>query len=364
MGWFGKIVGGGVGALIGGPAGAAIGFGLGTLYDKAASPGFEEGLLAGAEASTFADETGTQIVIKTGTAIPDSILCAITFFSENEQPLTPSSRTGDRFRSSSGQLLIPGAIRDDVIFAYLPGGALPRRVSQKIFAVVTLVGRESDGTLIALGQTPFLMEAPGRKPWCRVEIVEPLVLLAMRVARSDGELHRAEIRQVRDRMERMFELEPRDQDALRAIMKSTKPWLANHDLLDAAHRRLPLIDMEDVLALLAEVAQADGVVSPAEVDIIRELAIGYYGASPNEWGSVERVLGLEVIEQIAKIDYWVVLGLSEGATRAQIKKAYHAKMLDYHPDKVANLAAEFQELAHQKTIEIRAAYEGLLRIVD
>ena len=39
-------------------------------------------------------------------------------------------------------------------------------------------------------------------------------------------------------------------------------------------------------------------------------------------------------------------------------------MLAYHPDKVANLAEEFQELAHQKTIEIRASYEALLRVVE
>ncbi|MGB8221939.1 MAG: hypothetical protein WCF10_05090 [Polyangiales bacterium] len=35
----------------------------------------------------------------------------------------------------------------------------------------------------------------------------------------------------------------------------------------------------------------------------------------------------------------------------------------YHPDKVANLPEEFQQLAHQKTIEIREAYEALLKVV-
>ena len=54
--------------------------------------------------------------------------------------------------------------------------------------------------------------------------------------------------------------------------------------------------------------------------------MGYYGASRAEWASVERALGLGVVQ-------------------------------------VANLAEEFQELAHQKTIEIRASYEALLRIV-
>ncbi len=105
MGWFGKIVGGGVGALIGGPAGAAVGFGLGTLFDRATSEGahgFDEGLLAGSQANTLADETGIQIVVQATTALPDSALCAIIFLSENEQPLSPSRRSGDRFRTNDG----------------------------------------------------------------------------------------------------------------------------------------------------------------------------------------------------------------------------------------------------------------------
>jgi len=123
--------------------------------------------------------------------------------------------------------------------------------------------------------------------------------------------------------------------------------------------------------VLVEVARCDGVVSASEVAVIRELVIGYYGASPGEWAAVERELGLgvgagsgfEATKEAVAVDHWAVLSVSRGATRAEIKKAYHAKMRAYHPDKVANLPEEFQELAHQKTIEIRAAYEALLEVV-
>jgi hypothetical protein len=127
--------------------------------------------------------------------------------------------------------------------------------------------------------------------------------------------------------------------------------------------------MEHVVELLVGVAHADGAIFPSEVKVIRELVMGYYGASRAEWASVERALGVvqepvrEVVREVVQIDHWTVLGLSHGATRIEIKKAYHAKMLAYHPDKVAYLAEEFQELAHQKTIEIRASYEALLRVV-
>ena len=56
-----------------------------------------------------------------------------------------------------------------------------------------------------------------------------------------------------------------------------------------------------------------------------------------------------------------MLGVSPGASRSEIKKAYHAKLQDYHPDKVATLAPEFQELANQKTIELREAYDSLVK---
>jgi DnaJ-domain-containing protein 1 len=240
---------------------------------------------------------------------------------------------------------------------------MPARGSTQIRAVVTLAARKNDGSLIVLGQTPFLMDAPAPRKWCQVELIEPLVLLAMRVARADGKLHRQEIRKIRDRMERLFELDPRDQKALRETMKSNKPWLSNHELLEAVHRRLPIIEMEHVLEVLVKVAQCDGVVSPSEVDVIRELVIGYYGASPAKWAEAERALGIEAIEAVVEVNHWAVLSVSRGATRIEIKKAYHAKMRDYHPDKVANLPEEFQQLAHQKTIEIRAAYEALLKVV-
>jgi hypothetical protein len=63
----------------------------------------------------------------------------------------------------------------------------------------------------------------------------------------------------------------------------------------------------------------------------------------------------------AKRDAHAVLGVSPGANRSEIKKAYHAKLQDYHPDKVATLAPEFQELANQKSIELREAYEALVK---
>lgn len=60
---------------------------------------------------------------------------------------------------------------------------------------------------------------------------------------------------------------------------------------------------------------------------------------------------------------YAVLGLSENATEAEIKKAYRKLILEYHPDTVANkgLADEFKEYATKRFREIQEAYETICK---
>ncbi len=51
-----------------------------------------------------------------------------------------------------------------------------------------------------------------------------------------------------------------------------------------------------------------------------------------------------------------VLGVPPGATAEEITRAYREQMLRYHPDHVAHLGNELQELAHRKTLDIQRAY--------
>jgi Restriction endonuclease/DnaJ domain len=60
-------------------------------------------------------------------------------------------------------------------------------------------------------------------------------------------------------------------------------------------------------------------------------------------------------------DPYAVLGVSHHASAEEIRAAYHREMVNYHPDKVAHLGKELQELAKTKTQEINRAYEELAR---
>lgn len=58
---------------------------------------------------------------------------------------------------------------------------------------------------------------------------------------------------------------------------------------------------------------------------------------------------------------FLVLGLDEGASPEEAAAAYHRLAQMYHPDKVANLAPEFQEIAESRMKEINAAYREIAR---
>ena len=55
-----------------------------------------------------------------------------------------------------------------------------------------------------------------------------------------------------------------------------------------------------------------------------------------------------------------VLGVKPGASREEIQGAYRELVQKYHPDKVSHLGEEFQEMAQQKFVEIRNAYDQLM----
>jgi curved DNA-binding protein CbpA len=59
---------------------------------------------------------------------------------------------------------------------------------------------------------------------------------------------------------------------------------------------------------------------------------------------------------------WEVLEVPENATDDEVQSAYRKKVAQYHPDRVAHLPSEFQELAHQKLLELNAARERLKKL--
>lgn len=59
-----------------------------------------------------------------------------------------------------------------------------------------------------------------------------------------------------------------------------------------------------------------------------------------------------------------LFGLGPSASREEIESRYRELAQQYHPDKVSHLGEELQKVAHEKMLQITAAYRKLLAAVD
>jgi len=84
-----------------------------------------------------------------------------------------------------------------------------------------------------------------------------------------------------------------------------------------------------------------------------------------EWTTIERETAREQeraqqsqsnAEPEGQRDWWVVLEVSHHATDEEIRRSYAAKLKQYHPDRVNDLAPEIVRLAELRTRELNAAF--------
>ncbi|MBF0378993.1 MAG: DnaJ domain-containing protein [Desulfamplus sp.] len=57
-----------------------------------------------------------------------------------------------------------------------------------------------------------------------------------------------------------------------------------------------------------------------------------------------------------------ILGISPKASKEEIQAAYRSAVKQYHPDRVAHLGKELQDFANNKFIEIKEAYNILMKL--
>ena len=129
-------------------------------------------------------------------------------------------------------------------------------------------------------------------------------------------------------------------------------------------QRQPVLRQVFLQVQLSAIA-ADGMLHPAEHEMILRVARGI-GCSDAELQQIEAMLhgaaaNSQGASEEALKDAYRVLGVSEDASDAEIKKAYRRLMSQNHPDKLAGkgLPESMREVAQARTSEIGNAYERI-----
>lgn len=115
-----------------------------------------------------------------------------------------------------------------------------------------------------------------------------------------------------------------------------------------------------LMSFLFEVAMADGVLHASEEQMLLEAKAAFRLDDGTYQSLYSRFVGgAAPAPSLAK--HLETLGVDQGASAAEIKKAYRLKVAEYHPDRIEGkgLPPEFIKFANDKLAEINGAYEAV-----
>jgi DnaJ like chaperone protein len=100
------------------------------------------------------------------------------------------------------------------------------------------------------------------------------------------------------------------------------------------------------------IAQADGLVSPAEIDKLREIA-GYLRLGATDFESIKAMF-------VRSVDTaYTILEIDRSATNEEVKRAYRTMAKKYHPDRVNTQDEAIRKGAEEKFKQVQMAYEQI-----
>ena len=352
MRWWGKIVGGIIGFIIAGPVGCIIGVGLGAIADGAIvelNPAATVPELD-VDVRFIDDDMGRFAQLYFKQDVPSGAVAVSLIVDSRGRPVRAIDAFADR-----GNFVANRAIERGRAEFYVPFSALRYR-RQGVYTLRTTVimlapGADEPSTL---GQSEIEFVLPKHQRWSRVDFLRPLMGLCLAILHADGDPSVRGTKLIKRFFIESFEIPRSQRGQLKQLMR--EPLSDDlHPLAQAVSRRMPALKAQDLLELLAEVARCDGPPSREARRRIKDIAI-YLGIPENRWEEMEQ--RLDLMTKIA--DPWEMLGIDRAATSADIKKAYRTKLAGLHPDKVARMDPEIQDLARTRTVELREAYERVL----
>lgn len=248
-------------------------------------------------------------------------------------------------------------------FGFLIGGPLGALLGAAL-------GHQFDlGVVSAKGEGPAL--DPGEQARVQTAFFTATFSVMGHVAKADGRVSEDEIALARQVMAQMNLAADMRQTAIRLFNEGKAPDFPLDAVLDQfrreCRRRRNLIRM--FLEIQLHAALADGVLHTAEERLLRHIS-DRLGIPPAEFEHLVTLVraardfagaqaGPAPADRLAEA--YAVLGVSEDASDAEVKKAYRRLMNQHHPDKLVarGLPEEMIAVATEKTQEIKAAYETI-----
>jgi len=247
------------------------------------------------------------------------------------------------------------------IWGKVIGGAAGFAVGGPLGALLgALAGHAVDGYRNT-DETPRGVDDQGRPDQTQtIAFTVGVIILSAKMAKADGVVHRVEI----EAFKRIFHVSDGELRNVGRLFDAAKRDSAGFEpyakqLAQTFHERSEVL--EELLAGLFHIAEADGIVHLAELNFLRRVA-EIFGFPPDEFEQVWRQHGTRIEGgDEPDADPYAILGVARDADMATIKSAYRRLVRENHPDALMakGLPQEFIDLAQEKMSALNAAYERI-----
>ncbi len=182
--------------------------------------------------------------------------------------------------------------------------------------------------------------------------IASLMVLIAAVIKADGHVRKIELDYVKSKLVALLGVETA-QEAVLMLRDILKKDINIQEVSLQIRVNLDYSSRLELMHLLMGIAQADGVISNEEYNIIKIIGFNL-GISSGDMNSILNMFGStkNTVDSAYK-----VLEIEPTATDDEVKKAYRKLAMRFHPDKVAGLGKEIQESANDKFRKVQEAYE-------
>jgi DnaJ like chaperone protein len=199
-------------------------------------------------------------------------------------------------------------------------------------------------------------EAADRLATKRIAFTIAVIVLGAKMAKADGVVSRAEV----DAFKAVFRVPPEELRNVGRLFDQARRDAGGfepHARQIAGMFRPGSPVLAELLDGLFHIAKADGVVSPAELAYLRQVA-AIFGFDE---AGFERLRSGHLGPDVA--DPYDILGVDRGATDGEIKAAWRKLTRESHPDRLMaqGLPQEFLDMATAKMATINAAYDRIAK---
>lgn len=179
-----------------------------------------------------------------------------------------------------------------------------------------------------------------------------LLSLASIVIKADGRVSQTELDYAREYFVRAY-----GKDRANATFRTFNDVIKNREI--SASRICQYLNARtryevrlQILHFLFGIAEADGSISPQEVNTLSSIA-GYFRINHQDFESIKNMF-------IKKADSaYKILEVDRSASDDDIKRAFRTMAKKYHPDKLMDMDEAYRKGAEEKFRQVQEAYEAI-----